>query len=263
MFKRLKIKIDNYFKNYSPYIVELGIFEGPKLAKALFPKNNKKDFLEVKMKGYKHSIFLRNKSTDISNFHEIFFNIKFPLPNNLNPKFIIDAGANAGYASIYFLNKYPNANIIAIEPDLKNFNLLQKNCDRYINFKSLKSAIWINNNYVKIQNPNAGSTAFQIIESDNIDSDSFSAITIDAVLKGSSFEYIDILKIDIEGVEKTLFEKGNFNWLNKVHVLIIELHDRFNLGCAISFYSAIESLNFSQFSNGDNLVYINKDFKLK
>ena len=67
------------------------------------------------MKGYKHPIFIRSNSTDISNFHEIF-NIEFPLPNNLNPKFIIDAGANVGYASIFFLNKYPKASVIAVEP---------------------------------------------------------------------------------------------------------------------------------------------------
>ena len=73
LFKFVKIKIDNYIKNYLIYISKLGIFEGPKLAKTLFPKNIKKNILEVKMKGYKHPIFIRNNSTDISNFHEIFF----------------------------------------------------------------------------------------------------------------------------------------------------------------------------------------------
>ena len=259
-FNHLKIKLDNYLKNYLPYISKLGIFAGPKLAKALFPKNSNKDILEVKMKDYKHPIFLRNNSSDISNFHEIFFNIEFPLPNNLNPKFIIDAGANAGYAAVFFLNKYPNANLIAVEPDLENFNILQKNCNKYKNFKSLKSAVWINNGFVKIRNPDAGSTAFQITTAEKDDPFAFLAITLDSIIDNSSFQKIDILKIDIEGVEKQLFEKGNFNWLKKVHVLIIELHDRFCPGCAISFYSAIETLNFSQFSNGDNLVYINDDF---
>ena len=263
LFKFVKIKIDSYIKNYLTYISKLGIFEGPKLAKTLFPKNNKKNILEVKMKGYKHPIFLRNNSTDISNFHEIFFNIEFPLPNNLNPKFIIDAGANVGYASIFFLNKYPKASVIAVEPERENFNILQKNCNNYKNFRSLNSAVWINNGFVKIKNPNVGSTAFQITNAEKDEPFAFQATTIDTIIENSSFQIIDILKIDIEGVEKQLFEKGNFNWLNKVHVLIIELHDRFCPGCAIAFYSAIESLNFSQFSNGENLVYINNDFKSK
>ena len=71
----------------------------------------------------------------------------------------------------------------------------------------MNSAVWINNGFVKIKNPNVGSTAFQITNAEKDEPFAFQAITIDTIIENSSFQIIDILKIDIEGVEKQLFEK--------------------------------------------------------
>lgn len=258
--------INQYFENYAIYIQKFGFVDGPSLARTLFPNerklthDSKSNNIQINLDGIKFPIHLRRNSTDISNFHEIFINIEFKLPSNLDPKLIIDAGANAGFSSIFFLNKYPKSHLISIEPDEENFKMLELNCNQYDNFKSIKSAIWTHTGFVKIKNPDAGSTAFQICETDGDDPDSFKAITVDEIINITNYSVVDILKIDIEGAEKEIFQKGNYNWLENVHILIIELHDRFKPGCAISFYTAIESLNFTQLSKGENLIYINNNF---
>ena len=43
-------------------------------------------------------------------------------------------------------------------------------------------------------------------------------------------EQIDVLKVDIEGSELDLFGRRT-EWLGRVRVLVIELHDRFRPGC--------------------------------
>jgi FkbM family methyltransferase len=43
------------------------------------------------------------------------------------------SGAKIGTSSIFFARKYPNAEIIAIEPKSGNFSMLKKNTEPYKN----------------------------------------------------------------------------------------------------------------------------------
>jgi hypothetical protein len=61
-----------------------------------------------------------------------------------------------------------------------------------------------------------------------------------------------LLKIDIEGGEKQLFESNYENWLPKTKCIIIELHDGV-LKEAQNFFKAISKYDFSYF-NSENLL---------
>lgn len=80
------------------------------------------------------------------------------------------------------------------------------------------------------------------------------AITIDDVLKKSGCNQIDMLKLDVESAEKEIFSKNYENWLPKVSVLIIEIHDWIKDSCSDSFYSAIKKYNFKKSKSGENIV---------
>jgi hypothetical protein len=80
------------------------------------------------------------------------------------------------------------------------------------------------------------------------------SVTIGDILRESGFDHIDILKLDIEGAEKELFREGWEEWLPKVRMIVIELHDRFVPGCSQSFYSAILKRPFRQEVNGENVL---------
>ena len=47
-------------------------------------------------------------------------------------------------------------------------------------------------------------------------------------------EFIDILKLDIEGAELEVFETSE-SWIGKVGMLAVETHDRFRPGCSKAF----------------------------
>ena len=250
------MSIIKWYENYSPYISKFGLINGPKIAKKLFPKKHNNEVIKVNIPHIETPIYIRLGTTDVSNFHENLMYLEFRLPDYLSPKLIIDAGANAGYASLYLMNKFKHAKIISVEPEKSNFETLMLNCNKYANFEGIQSAIWSDNGFVKIINPQSGSTSFRVEQTNEDDKEGFPSITIQSILSKSKFDRIGILKLDIEGTEKEIFEENYKEWIDKVDVLIIELHDRFKRGCGLNFYSVIDSYDFIQYSKGDNLVYI-------
>lgn len=77
-------------------------------------------------------------------------------------------------------------------------------------------------------------------------------ITMEEILRRADNNFIDLLKIDIEGAERQVFS-GGAEWLQRVGLIIIELHDRFKPGCAKAFYDAIAHFDFVQSQKGENL----------
>jgi hypothetical protein len=79
------------------------------------------------------------------------------------------------------------------------------------------------------------------------------AITITDALSYINEERIDLLKLDIEGSELELFTRHSEQWLNRVRMIAIELHDRFRPGCSEAFYSALHGRKFIQEISGENI----------
>jgi predicted O-methyltransferase YrrM len=43
------------------------------------------------------------------------------------PKYILDAGANAGFSTLLFKLLWPDATVVSLEPDPSNFDMLKRN----------------------------------------------------------------------------------------------------------------------------------------
>ena len=108
----------------------------------LFIKLKLKRFNLLYIPGVQYPITLRNGTSDHSVFLQIFLKEEYFYSYDKNIHTIVDAGANAGYATIYFASLFPNAEIIAIEPELENFKLLTKNTKRMAQVKTFMGALW-------------------------------------------------------------------------------------------------------------------------
>src|SRR5271155_2886167 len=73
--------------------------------------------VSVTLPGFAHPIWLRAGCSDYFTFHQVFTDRQYEHGLSIDPTFIIDAGANVGFAAIYFARQYPRAQIISIEPD--------------------------------------------------------------------------------------------------------------------------------------------------
>jgi len=219
----------------------------------------------ISLKNLYYPFSLRSGTSDISIFHQIFANREYDFNLYFVPKIIIDAGANIGLASIFYANKYPNSKIISIEPERSNYNLLKKNTQKYSNIISLNNALSnLSNENLSIIDKGFGYWGFMTEpEANGIKSKipSVKSVSIDEIMSKYGYEIIDIVKIDIEGYEKEVFEKNSENWLPKTRCLIIELHDNMKEGCSKSVFSAIIKHDFSFSHRGENLIFINNKLR--
>ena len=135
---------------------------------------------------------------------------------------IVDCGANCGMATKYFATTFPQARIIAIEPEKGNLELAKVN-SKEADIIFLLAGVGNSDARGKISDPKLGNWAYRMEDDVNGPTNIMSINTI------LSEEYCEnsmpfIIKIDIEGFESNLFSK-NTEWIDKFPVLIIELHD--------------------------------------
>jgi FkbM family methyltransferase len=192
--------------------------------------------------------YLRIATSDKKVEKDVFRHRNIPKKEEFgSPHWIIDAGANIGLRTIWFANMFPEANIIAIEPEKTNFDLLQWNTAFYPNVRCIQAGLWKNNACLNIRNPNNEPWGFiidELAEDETCNCDVvLHGITVDYLMKEYAIENIDVLKVDIEGSEKEVFE-NSAQWINSVNVFFIELHDWIKDGCTQSFFSAIEHLDY-------------------
>lgn len=200
-------------------------------------------------------VVIRRLTTDLACLQKVFVGNEYQCPFQLAPELIVDAGANIGMATLFFAHHYPNARIIAIEPESSNFTMLQTNCEGIKNITLIKSALWSNACRLRIADSDAAAWAFSVTDQLPVDdrSEPVMATTIPEILDRMNAIQIDLLKLDIEGAELELFSVGSEKWLNRVCNIVIELHDRYVPGCAKAFYSALSSRNFVQELRGENI----------
>ena len=179
---------------------------------------------------------------------------------NFQPKLILDLGGNIGCSAVYFANKYPDAQIYSVEPEKKNFQLLQFNTCLYENIHPINSAMWNRETFIKVEDKGYGEWGFMTFETTENDPAAFKTVTVAKILKDSGFEEIDLLKVDIEGAEKEVFGAPDVDdWLSKVKVIAIELHDRMKRGCSYEFFKAISKYHWYFAQRGENLIFIRED----
>ncbi len=203
------------------------------------------------------TLIVRKYTTDRHIFRQIFISNDCRIPVKIKPELIIDGGANVGYSSLWFMKKYPGAKIMAIEPEDSNYKVLEANTKRWKNIIPIRAGMWHKNTFLKIVDDGTGEWGFRTEEVNSEKGATLKAITVDEILKQSGCDKIDILKIDIEGAERELFSK-NYSWMDKVNILVIELHDRLKPGCSESFYSAINESEWDKYGNEANLVFVRK-----
>ena len=188
----------------------------------------------------RHPCVIRCPSSDVRAFVQVFVRREYDMEACRDPRVIVDAGANVGLASIYFATRFPDARIIAIEPEDSNVAVLRHNVRDYPNVTVFHGALWGHDAQLRVVDTRLGKWGFMTESVDDQPShgsrvtQETSGISMPTLLERYGIERVDILKIDIEGAEKEVFAECAA-WIGRVDAVIVELHDRMKPGCSDSF----------------------------
>ncbi|MDX2087512.1 MAG: FkbM family methyltransferase, partial [Kofleriaceae bacterium] len=205
-----------------------------------------------------HPMHLRTRSSDVTVFEQVFVHREYEFPMDFTPGFVIDAGANIGCASVYFANRFPEARIVAIEPEPANFALLSRNLAPYGDrVRLVEAGLWDREASLRVIEGEAGASwAFRVEECAPDAPDAVLATSLDAVAEPSRHPTIDLLKIDIEGAERQVFSASCDSWLKRTRLLVIETHDALHPGCTAAVETAAQRFPHQKTTSGENLVYV-------
>lgn len=187
-----------------------------------------------------------------------------------NVKVVIDLGANIGLSSLYFSSHFPEAKLLCVEPTTENVEVLKRNlhgkCDVEIAAISSTdgtiefgmSEWWGSGSAVK----NIWFTRHSRdnrVEARSAQVRTVPSISLNTLLQKHEIEEVDVLKMDIEGAEEDVFN-GNLDWLDKVKILVIEIHDKYVDGQDIRNKLKEKAFELADTKKTDCEVYINQNF---
>ncbi len=209
----------------------------------------------VFLKGFQHPFFCRFGTSDEWLLEHIFFDEEYGhLGPVEQPKLILDCGANVGYSALYFLNQYPDAQVVAVEPDPENLAMCQKNLAPYGDrVRIVPSAIWSHETGLVLEKPDEprGEWGISVRPALASEQPDLEATDITSLFRDSGCDRIDILKIDIETAEAVVFAEHYRPWLDYVRYLAIEIHQVPGDVCATAVDNALSQYDCETWEAGE------------
>lgn len=173
---------------------------------------------------FQKTVYFKDSASFSFIYDEIFEKEIYKFKSKTKTPYIIDAGANIGLGVIYFKQLYPNAEIVAFEPDEKVFETLEKNVISFDlnNVQLIKKGLW--NEETTLRFHSEGADAGRLA----IETDTQEIVEIQTIrLREFLNKPVDMLKIDIEGAETKVLEDCK-DLLHNVQYLFVEYHSFIN-----------------------------------
>jgi len=181
-------------------------------------KKNRYEPCEVTLFGTK--IRILDSESYIFQKNEILVGEIYKFNSNLESPFIIDCGANIGLSTIYFKRIFPQAKVIAFEPDKRVFDVLHNNLQQFgfNDVELVPKGVWSSETVLTFFSE--GSDAGRIAQGESAENE----IQINTTLLSSYLDReVDLLKLDIEGAEFEVLRECSSH-LHNVKNIFVEFH---------------------------------------
>lgn len=150
-------------------------------------------------------------------------------------KTVLDLGANTGFATLALAHGRPDMRFVCVEPAEDTRRLLRRNLElNGVRAEVLDTAVVPRDTERLTLVPAHFSAANRFI------ADPHGAVAgqpIDAILDSVGLDTVDLMKIDVEGAEREIFESAE-RWADRVGTVIAEVHDGFTADYAAALLGA-------------------------
>ena len=171
---------------------------------------------------------IRTNGYDFGLLEQIFvrrdyrLDLKGVVPDNI--KTILDLGANVGMAAVYLHKQFPGAQIACVEPSPANTELLKKAFTlNGISGQVFEAAIGAEDGTIDLYLSDQPDCNSVFPSAGSANTVQVRKVSVPSLMKQMGWDHIDLLKLDVEGAEKYIFEKNN-SWLRQVRVITGESH---------------------------------------
>ncbi len=177
-------------------------------------------YASLALDGLLHPILVRPGIADVTTIVDSICREEYgQFAPSLEPQWVIDAGAYIGDTSAYFLSRFRQARVIALEPNPPSHEMASRNLSPYgARVTLLNMGLSAADGTVRFGGADTGAS----IQDDGFE---VTCTSIPSLLRRYSIPRVDVLKMDIEGGEKLIFASNPEAWLKRVDLLIIEIHD--------------------------------------
>jgi FkbM family methyltransferase len=154
------------------------------------------------------------------------------------PSTILDLGANVGITMAHIATLYPLARVVGVELDDANAALCGENVSAWQErCEVIRAAIWVDDGTVNYELDERSEQSYHVEdavpergkpESVVAARASAPAISLPTLIARTGAEWIDYVKMDIEGAERRVL-KENTGWASRVRSIKVEVHPPYSV----------------------------------
>jgi FkbM family methyltransferase len=180
-----------------------------------------------------HPTRLVDAASFLSAYRSIFEDEIYSFEPSGQSPVIIDGGANVGLATLYWKKRWPDAEIIAFEPDPQVFEVLEWNCKEHghSGVTLIQKGLWSEETTLRFHSDGADAGHVEDMHGEDArncagdKSDSNDEVTRVPVVRLTEYLHrpVDLLKLDIEGAETEVLTDCQDLLVNVEH-LFVEYH---------------------------------------
>lgn len=148
-------------------------------------------------------------------------------PKELAPEVIWDLGANIGLTMAHMAVLYPGARILGVELNRDNAKLCRRNIESWADrCRLIEGAVWDTAGTVGYGGTPGLEYEFSVEPEGSAEHEA-EALTLDSLVAETQADWIDYVKMDIEGGERRVLQAPG-EWARRVRCIRVEVHDPYS-----------------------------------